>query len=290
MLIDRDYNLALAKRPENSHKGTFGKVLLIGGNFEMAGAIIMASLAAISSGAGLVTVATDARNFSAIHTHTPEVMCVDWDEKKMFTDLLKSVDTVFIGSGLGRNKKAERLFTDTLEIVTKKQFLVLDADALFFLSHNTQLPITAKSVILTPHQGEWSRLSGLEPSLQTHKSNLQSFRSFILNHQLEDTDTLLVLKKHHTDVYGSLNHHFEHIAHLDIGNPAMATGGMGDTLSGIISALVYQSKSIEHAILDSLFIHSMIGDQLAKSNYVVRPTLISQHIPKFITDNLIVSK
>ncbi|MGQ7429447.1 ADP-dependent NAD(P)H-hydrate dehydratase, partial [Streptococcus suis] len=96
-------------RPRNSHKGSYGRVLLIGGLYPYGGAIIMAALASVNSGAGLVTVATEKDNIPALHSHLPEAMVFSFDDQALLISSLENADLVLIGPGFGENSRAEQL-------------------------------------------------------------------------------------------------------------------------------------------------------------------------------------
>ena len=108
-------------RALHSHKGDYGRLLLIGGTYPFGGAIIMAALATVHSGAGLVTVATDRENIAALHAHLPEAMAFDVQDKKLLTEQVQKADVVLIGSGLAESKleKAARQIFDLRPAISK---------------------------------------------------------------------------------------------------------------------------------------------------------------------------
>lgn len=117
-------------RPRNSHKGSYGRVLLIGGLYPYGGAIIMAALASVNSGAGLVTVATEKDNIPALHSHLPEAMVFSFDDQALLISSLENADLVLIGPGFGENSRAEQLLDFVFEHLSDQQILVLDGSAL----------------------------------------------------------------------------------------------------------------------------------------------------------------
>ena len=123
MKVDDDLARQVIKpRLRESHKGFYGRVLLVGGLYPYGGAIIMAAIACVNSGAGLVTVATDRDNITALHAHLPEAMAFDFRETERFLDNLRAADVVLIGSGLGEDGAAsqamELVLTNIREIRT----------------------------------------------------------------------------------------------------------------------------------------------------------------------------
>lgn len=255
----------IPKRDSQGYKGNYGKVLCIGGNEKMGGAIIMAGTAALYSGAGLVTVATAADNKNALHSHAPEIMCVDMYDTLNLEKLVPSMDTVLIGPGLGTNEDSKAVFKTVIDSVSEEQTLLIDGDGITIYKE-LSFPTIQGNVIFTPHPGEWKRLSELSPDEENKERNIEK------RNELKAT---VVLKKDRTEVYSG-NGVWKNTA----GNPAMATGGMGDTLAGMIVGFVGQYEVFDQGVLSAVYLHSYIGDQLAESNYVVLPTTITQQVPK----------
>ncbi len=118
MKVDDDLvRQVIRPRLRESHKGSYGRVLLVGGLYPYGGAIIMAAIACVNSGAGLVTVATDRDNITALHAHLPEAMAFDLRETERFLDNLRAADVVLIGSGLGEEETAGRALDLVLQIL-----------------------------------------------------------------------------------------------------------------------------------------------------------------------------
>lgn len=268
----------IKKRNSDSFKGTYGKVLLIGGNQNYGGAIIMAAEACVNTGAGLTTVATDSVNLSALHTRVPEAMFVDYTDQKAILALLSKVNVVALGPGLGNEENALNLVKLILQNIAEDQTLILDASALDVLASHpnllTQLKNLVAKVILTPHQMEWQRLSGITISEQKEEPNCRALQQL-------GSDITLILKSNHTTIYDSTH---QNIWQNHIGNPGMATGGMGDTLTGIIAGMVAQFGNSTQTILAAVYLHSYVGDLVAQDNYVVLPTAISRLIPRIMHD------
>ncbi len=255
----------ITRRANATHKGDYGRILIIGGTEQYGGAVIMNALAAVNSGAGLVTVATHPSNFTALHSHLPEAMVTDFAQD--LTPFITSADVILIGSGLGEQLA---ILTATLNSVKPQQILILDGSALTLLAEH-QLDLADARIVLTPHQMEWQRLSQLEIADQTPAKNLAALADF-------SPTPILVLKKYQTEIYTA-----DQIYQLTIGGPYQATGGMGDTLAGMIAGFSGQFQtSLEQAVLAAVYAHSAIADDLARERYVVLPTQISAEIPKFM--------
>lgn len=249
----------LPKRKNDSYKKDYGTVLIIAGNESYGGAAILAARAALYSGAGLISLACHPCNHNALHSQQAEIMAVDWQED--LTNHIEASDVILIGPGLGTDDRALAIFKRALKPIREDQTLVLDASALHLFSE-VQLP--SCSLILTPHLGEMRALSGLTTEEITDKSCLEFSRN---------NKCYLILKGHKSKLYhdGKV---FENIP----GSPAMATGGSGDVLAGMIAGFCAQFES-ELAIKAALYLHSKIALDLAESNYIVLPSWIIERIP-----------
>lgn len=258
-------------RPANSHKGTFGRTLLIGGNYPYGGAIIMAALACVNSGAGLVTVATHKENITALHSHLPEAMAFDMADEARLAKQLSAADVILIGPGLAEDDLAKETFDLVLGEISPSQTLIIDGSALNLLAKKQSVNWKTAKLILTPHQKEWERLSGLSVSDQTEETTRQALAHF-------PKETVLVAKSHQTKVYQGTR-----IGELQVGGPYQATGGMGDTLAGMIAGFVAQFKNdLFETTAAAIYLHSAIAEDLSKDHYVVLPTTISADISKWM--------
>lgn len=254
-------------RPAGSHKGTYGRVVLIGGNARYGGAIIMATTAAIYAGAGLTTTLTDPLNITALHARMPEAMAVDFHKLNLLRELTEAANSVVIGPGLGTDDASLKILQAVFATVSAQQSVTIDGSAIDLIASH-DLPLPQAKIIFTPHEMEWQRLSGLTISQQTAANNTR------LAQQLGG---IIVLKKHHTQVLFK-DQTFENPG----GTPAMATGGMGDTLAGMVGGFTAQFANQLNAVLSAVFIHSQIADDLAHNAYVVLPTQISEEIPWYM--------
>lgn len=265
------------QRPQNSFKGTFGKVLIVGGNPNMGGAAIMAGSAAVHAGAGLVTIATARENLTAVHSVIPEAMFVDYEDHAQFVPLIHGVNVIVLGPGLGNDASAVKVIQTVLANVESNQTLIIDGSAITLISQNSdlkkQVPTTA-TIIYTPHQMEWQRLSGIQIDEQEDVRRNQQAQQAL--------NATVILKKHHSEIYFQNGE----VRKLTVGGPAMATGGMGDTLTGILAAFLAQFKdSRNDTIQAAVYTHSKIADELAEEKYVVLPTDIISHLQSFMKRN-----
>jgi len=240
----------LTKRPISSHKGSFGHVLVVGGDHGMGGAVRIAAEAALRSGAGLVSVATRASNVSIVTKLRPEVMCHSLDDNPdKIGDLIAKATVIAVGPGLGLGDWGKNLLERVLESDLP---LVVDADALNILSQN---PRKRENWILTPHPGEAGKLLGVINPV------IQSQRLDSLDKLVKKYGGTIVLKGNNTLV-GGLNQ----IPYLvRTGNPGMASAGMGDLLTGIVAGLLGQFENIDHQLLAAIAAnaHATAGDLAA---------------------------
>lgn len=237
----------LPPRQRDAHKGNFGHVLVVGGDYGMPGAARMAGESALRSGAGLVSVATRHEHINAIIANRPELMCHGIKKASELESLFQRATTLILGPGLGRSPWSKELFAC---VVQSELPTVIDADGLFWLS---QFELSHENWVLTPHPGEAARL------LQTTNHAIQENRLGALGMLQQQYGGVIVLKGAGTLILGKS--HQPHIC--PSGNPGMATGGMGDILSGIIAALIAQGIPLENAAQIGVSIHAEAGDQIA---------------------------
>lgn len=263
-------NQVILPRNPESYKGNYGKVLIIAGSTHFGGAAILASSATVHSGAGLVTVATTPEKFTAINTRIPEAMTIDYHNKKELLTAILNNNVIAIGSGLGTSSVAIGLVKAVLNNTKTDQTVILDASALTIIAEE-KIPLqTTAHIILTPHQGEWRRLSQLEIPEQTELNNFEKLQDI-------NPEAVLILKKHNSEIY------FQDMSFkITAGNAGMATGGMGDTLTGIMAGFIGQFGYSLATIQAALLIHSVIGDKLFEKEYVVLPSKIIEKLPKYM--------
>lgn len=259
----------IKKRPEISHKGNFGRAILIGGNQQYGGAIIMSAEACINSGAGLTTVVTAEKNHAPLHTRLPEAMVLDFSQTIQIDDLLETADVVLIGPGLGLEDQALVLLKKVLQAQQADQWLIIDGSAITLFSQAEWTLNFPQHTVFTPHLMEWERLSGLPLAQQTEENNRA---------QQALLGAKIVLKSHRTTIYDEAVAYYQN----PLGNPGMAIGGMGDTLAGMITGFLAQFEKNTDTIGAAVYLHSLIGDDLAKTNYVVLPTAISEKLPRYL--------
>ena len=258
------------KREKFSHKGTYGRVLLVAGSFGKMGAAVLAANGCLRSGVGLLTLQVPSCGVEILQTSVPEAMVMTGKSKKTIEPVdWKTIlpDAIGIGPGIGKDKKTLKTFTRILQ--TYKNPMVIDADAINLLSENPKLlDLVPANSILTPHFKEFERLVG---KVENDFHRIEKLISFS-----KKQNVFTILKGMHTaiatpegDVYFN-----------STGNPGMATGGSGDVLTGIITSLLAQGySSVESSIL-GVYLHGLAGDLAAKE--IGEESLIASDIVSYL--------
>ena len=234
-------------RPRSAHKGHFGHVLIIGGDVGYSGAAILAARAAARVGAGLISIATRDEHAIVLNLSQPELMCHGVDKEGGLDGLLAKATVVGIGPGLGQSPWAVALFE---KVCTSGLPMVVDADALNLLSAS---PRQNCDWVLTPHPGEAARLLQAD-TLTIRKDRFQAVISL-----QEKYAGICILKG-----AGTLVHDGARLEICPTGNPGMASGGMGDVLTGVIAGLVAQGFSVADASRIGVYIHGAAADLAAQ--------------------------
>ena len=261
----------IIERSRHSHKGDYGRLLLLGGTYPYGGAIFMSAIAAVKSGAGLVTVGTDKENISALHGHLPEAMAFSLQDQQLLKEQLEKAEVVLLGPGLREDTFGEELVKRVFDKLRNDQILIADGGALGILA-NGQLPFPSSQLILTPHQKEWERLSGIVLDHQNKETTARALSAF-------PQGTILVEKGPATRIWQAGQPEYYQ---LEVGGPYQATGGMGDTLAGMIAGFAgqFHQVSLYERVVVATYLHSAIAQELAQENYLVLPTEISKLLPR----------
>lgn len=261
----------LPKRRRDLHKGDCGHVLVVGGDYGMGGAVRMAAEAAMRVGAGLVTVATRPEHISVVSGARPEIMCREVADPVQLDDLLPRINVIIMGPGLGQTDWAQALQEKLSRVDLPK---VVDADSLNLLS---QSPQARNDWVLTPHPGEAARLLGW--NCQT----VQEDRFTAIEQLQHRYGGVMVLKG-----VGTLVQDSQSQVHLcGVGNPGMASGGMGDILSGVLGGLLAQGLSLDAAAQAGVLIHAMAADlaALEGGERGLLATDLLKHLRKLVNPN-----
>jgi NAD(P)H-hydrate epimerase len=249
-MLESEIAAALPRRPRAAHKGSFGRVLVIGSGAGMPGATRLAGEAALRVGAGLVTVLAAPESAVAVAGGRPELIVHALDAPRAVDEHVARADVIAVGPGLGRSDWARAVFA---RVLAASKPLIVDADALNLLAE--QGLGARDNWVLTPHPGEAGRLLGLDTAA------VQSDRLGALEALVARYGGIVVLKGAGTLVGGS----GRVAAICERGNPGMAAPGMGDVLTGAIAGLVAQVGDPWRATRVGVLVHAMAGDAEARN-------------------------
>lgn len=252
------------QRTANSHKGSYGHLLLVAGSIGKSGAAALAANAAMASGSGLVTLAVPESINSIVEPQVTETMTYPLPENStgelsysslnlIINDLVKDKRIVAVGPGIGINKSTTRVVNGMVENITLP--MVIDADGLNAVADNPYILKKRKAAtILTPHPGEMSRLTG-RTTAQIQQNRVETAVMFAA-----EFNVIVVLKGASTVI--ALPDGTVYIC--PTGNPGMASGGMGDVLTGMISGFIAQGFTPAQAAIAGVYTHGLCGDDLSK--------------------------
>lgn len=273
-----DARLLLPKRPKLSHKGTFGRVMIIAGSRRYTGAPILAAYGALRVGAGLVTVGVPDPFNTTVTASLPEAIAIPLPvtqdgslaakSRQEVKELIDKSDVIAVGPGLGANFETGEIVKWVVSTFDKP--LILDADALNLLSRDMNGITFSKKTVVTPHPGEFARLTS---------EKVEDVLSNPVKHAVEFAQSkgVNVLLKGATTVIASPNgRYFLNVT----GNSGLATGGSGDVLTGMIAGFVAQKMSILDALKLAVYVHGRAAEIYAEKNN--EASLIPRDLVKLI--------
>ena len=284
LLTREDARTLLEPRAADSHKGDFGRVLVVAGSLGKTGAAHLSGMGALRAGAGLVTIATPASCLPIVASLAPEFMTEPLPESKdgqVSAEAMDRIaeftqDVIACGPGLGRGASVGEFVRALIDRAETP--LVLDADALTVLSDDPGrlLGREERDIIITPHPGEMARLVG------TSTEEVQANRIEVASEFASTHHVYVVLKGHRTVIATPEGRIFIN----PTGNAGMATGGTGDVLTGMISAFLAQLLDAEAACRLAVFLHGMAGDlaQASEGEVAMTATDLLAHIGEAICD------
>jgi len=243
----KDANARYRHVPYYAHKGTMGYALIVGGSYGKIGAITLSAKAALKAGSGLVTAYIPECGYNIVQTALPEAMVITNGEKYISNVSFEIKPTVIgIGPGLGLNEETQRAFHELLQLQTAP--MVIDADALNILAANKEwLKDVPENSVLTPHPKELQRLIG---EWYDDFEKMEMVKAFSKQYKL-----VLVLKDART-----ITVYEDKVYVNSTGNSALATGGSGDVLTGIVTGLIAQGYSPVDAAVFGVYLHGLTAD------------------------------
>ena len=298
----------LKSRRKNSYKGSYGHVLIIGGNRidgsqGMGGAAILSASSAMAAGAGKITVACHKAFHGALLTSLPDAMSIDLHDTEGVKRLIKDASVIAIGMGLGRDNKAKLIFIEYLqEAVIEGKPIIIDADGLYHLAslHKENHKLIAElkihslsyQVCLTPHSGEVARLLNKEVEVieNDRLATITECAAIYGGDWVLKGAGSLILEQQSAQT---------HVYVCGVGNAGMASAGMGDVLAGLTVGLLAQEdlESIQRSLQQAVVIHGLAGDVLANQTTNKQSFIIGQrglqaqdmpaairHVMQLITD------
>ncbi len=269
----------LVHRPADGHKGTFGRVLIVAGSYGMSGAAALAGMGALRGGAGLVYLAVPDCILSIVAGFEPAYITLpistigntfSSDALRQIENQIANKDAIAIGPGMGRSAHSDGVIYELYKRC--EQPMVVDADALNALADQPERILKhAGSRILTPHPGEFERLTK-QVNAADQKDRIEQSIKFAQAHNV-----VLVLKGAGTVVTDGQQFYVN-----TTGNAGMATGGTGDVLTGIITALLAGGYAPFAAAQLGVYLHGLAGDIATEE--LSQPALISSDLPKYLSD------
>lgn len=259
----------IKERKKFSHKGDFGKALLVSGSWGKVGATVLCAKACLRTGVGLLTLHAPECAYSILQSSVPEAMVETDTRKKKISQVknIQSYDAIGVGPGIGTDEVTKKMLHALLK--SAKTPLVLDADALNILASDKKLlKYIPKNSVLTPHPKEFERLAGKSDNSYERLKMQQEFS--------EKHHCVTVIKGAHTAVCTPSGE----VYFNSTGNPGMATGGSGDVLTGMLVALLGQGYTPAEAAIVGVYLHGLAGDKAAEAigEEAMLPSDLIEHI------------
>lgn len=271
ILDNKEYRDFIPLRKLYGHKGNYGRALIVAGSRGFTGAAYITTECTIRGGAGLVTLACSRDIQNIMSEKLIEAMTISYEDSD-FTSIIKKSDSIAFGPGVGTSEFEAEILKNIITNSTCP--LVIDADGITILSQHKDLLKKLKGrAVITPHPGEMARLLGV---------TVKEIEADRLNISIEFArkyGIIVLLKGYNTIITDGQNTYIN-----PTGNSKMASGGMGDALTGIINAFISQKVNILEAALVGTYIHGYIADKLSKEVYILNARDIIKEMPKIIND------
>lgn len=266
-LSRESYRNKLIKRKIYGHKGNYGRAVLVAGSIGCLGAARLATESCIRSGAGLTTLITSSEGRKLLSGSLVEGILATFEDNEKVKYLLSKADAVAFGPGIKEDEESMKILEEI--IIDSPSSIIIDAGGINLLSKNKKCLCSVKDkVILTPHPGEMARLIGKDISY-VEKNRIECSRAFAKQYKC-----IVLLKGYNTVITDGKN-----VFINKTGNSKMASGGMGDTLTGIITALVAQGYSNMDATLLGAYIHGLAAEYSARDRYSIIARDLIESIP-----------
>ncbi len=257
----------LKARDDDTYKGDYGQAFIIAGSMGFSGAAYLTTQSAVRSGAGLVTLCIPKEIQEIMSIKLNEAMTINFEQSEKIGNIMVKSNCIAIGPGMGNTKLTFNIVKSMIE--NAECPIVIDADGLNVLQGKLELLHSKNnSIILTPHYGEMARLTGLSVD-EIKENRIEVTRNFAYEY-----DVIVLLKDHRTVITDGTQ-----VFENTTGNSAMASGGMGDTLTGIITSFIAQGYEVLEATCIATFIHGYCGDRLAENMFCVNATHIIEELP-----------
>ncbi len=270
ILEKNEYKHMIKDRQIYGHKGNYGRATIFAGSVGYTGAAYITTEACVKSGAGLVTLVTDNVSQKILSSKLVEAMTINYGENERIIELLKKSNVIVFGPGISNTKEFEEILMWIIKV--SKATMVIDAEGINILSRRQDILQEIKGrAVLTPHLGEMSRLIS-KPIDYIEKNRIDIAKKFA-----KENKCILLLKGFNTIITNG----YEVIVN-NSGNSKMASGGMGDCLTGIISAFISQGYEPFEAAKISTYVHGITGEIVGKEKFSVTATDIIENISNHI--------
>lgn len=264
-----DIKAIIKKRKKHSHKGDFGRVTIMAGSENFTGAAYISSQAAVRTGAGLVTLCTKKSIVDILRNKIIEAMTMSYEHSD-FEKIISNSDSIAMGPGMGNN---EFTFKYVNKVISMEGCpVVIDADGLNVLKDNLELlKSSERRIVITPHMGEMSRLTGI-PTSELVENRIEVAVNFA-----KEYGVIVLLKGYNTIITDGNEVYIN-----PTGNSKMASGGMGDTLTGIITSFIGQGYEPFKATILGAYIHGYCGDILSEDMFCINASHLIEKLPYVI--------
>ena len=275
LLSKSKYKELIPIRSPYGYKGTYGKVLVLAGSTGLTGAAYITTEAVVRSGAGLTTLLVEEEIKHLLASRLIEAMTVTYNEEEKIDSLIEKADVIICGPGLGNGIANREMLIRCIN--SSKCPMVIDADGLNMIAKDEEcLKKLRGRAIFTPHSGEMSKL--INESIE----KIELARIDICRNYAKEHDIITLLKGHNTVISNGKD-----VIINETGNSKMASGGMGDCLTGIIGSLVAQGVDLFNSAVLGAYLHGLAADRLSNERYVINARDVIEEIPKTIEELLI---